>query len=68
MMEQKRTYDVSTYFTEEELAQIKAISKATGLSMSGVIRMATLYVLNEVLQVRSFAEVIRAVVDAKTKK
>jgi len=54
----ERLFSVTAYFDADEYKQLRAIAKRAGLSLSDVVRMCTMYVINEVLIVQPFVYVV----------
>ncbi|MFN3421606.1 MAG: hypothetical protein ACK40X_07785 [Armatimonadota bacterium] len=53
---------MTVYLSKEEYAQVRQVARRAGLSLSDVVRMCTMYVMNEVMTHMSFVEVVNKTV------
>jgi hypothetical protein len=58
MIKRERVYPVTVYFNRDEFTRVRRLAKQVGLSLSDVVRLSTLYVMNEVLIAQSFVTVM----------
>lgn len=58
MRSKERLFPVTVYFDKDDYRKVRNLAKQTGLSLSDICRMCTLYVLNEVMGKTTFSTIV----------